>query len=80
MSVGFIPTLSAQFQGKRGLIFACERSTGVLVVFELDHRFILLEPFQTYKGKFARLPYFNRMDARRYCRMRDVQCSMCGAA
>ena len=27
--------------------FACERSIGVLVVFELDHRLILLEPFQT---------------------------------
>ena len=27
--------------------FACERLTSVLVVFELDHRLILLEPFQT---------------------------------
>jgi hypothetical protein len=80
MSVGFIPTLSAQFQGKRGLIFAGERSTGVLVVFELDHGFILLEPFQTYKGKFARSPSFNRMEARRYCRTLMWQCSMCSAA
>jgi hypothetical protein len=64
MSVGFIPTLSAQFQGKRGLIFACERLVGVLAVFELDHRLALLEPFQTpHKGKFARSAAFDRMGA-----------------
>src|SRR6185436_9966261 len=40
--------------------FACERSVGVLVVFELDHRVVLLEPFNTpHKGKFARSPAFN---------------------
>src|SRR6476659_7500206 len=39
---------------------ACERSVGVLVVFELDHRVVLLEPFNTpHKGKFARSPAFN---------------------
>ena len=44
--------------------FACERLTSVLVVFELDHRLILLEPFQTrHKGKFARSPAFNCMGA-----------------
>jgi hypothetical protein len=44
--------------------FACERLTSVLVVFELDHGFILLEPFQTrHKGKFARSPAFNCMVA-----------------
>jgi hypothetical protein len=64
MSVGFIPTLSAQFQGKRGLIFACERSVGVLAVFELDHRLMLLEPFKTWhKGNFAQSPAFNCMAA-----------------
>jgi hypothetical protein len=32
------------------------------VVFELDHRLILLEPFQTrHKGNFARSPAFNCM-------------------
>jgi hypothetical protein len=31
---------------KRGLTFSGERSTGVLVVFELDHKLILLEPFK----------------------------------
>jgi hypothetical protein len=52
--VGFIPTLSAQFQGKRGLILAYERSGGVLVVFEWDHGVILLEPFNMiHKGIFA---------------------------
>ena len=45
--------------------FACERLTSVLVVFELDHRLILLEPFQTrHKGNFARSPAFNCMEAR----------------
>src|SRR5438067_1100808 len=40
--------------------FACERSVGVLAVFELDHRVILLEPFKTpHKGNFARSPAFN---------------------
>jgi hypothetical protein len=39
--------------------FACERSVGVLVVFELDHRVILLEPFKTlHKGNFARSSAF----------------------
>jgi hypothetical protein len=56
--------LSTQFQGKRGLIFACERLNSALVVFELDHRLILLEPFQTrHKGKFARSAAFNCMVA-----------------
>jgi hypothetical protein len=51
--------MSARFQGKRGLIFACERSAGVLVVFELAHRAILLEPFKMiHKGIFARAPAF----------------------
>ena len=36
----------ADFKERRGLIFACERSVGVLVVFELDHRLTLLEPFR----------------------------------
>jgi hypothetical protein len=36
------------------------------VVFELDHRLILLEPFQSrHKGNFARSPAFKR------CRMRE---------
>src|ERR1700712_3015335 len=52
--------------------FACERSVGVLVVFELDHRLILskplLEPFKSrYKGNFARSSAFKR------CRMRERQ-------
>jgi hypothetical protein len=39
---------------QRGLTFSCERSVGVLVVFELDHRVILLEPFQMmHKGIFT---------------------------
>jgi hypothetical protein len=45
--------------------FASERLNSVLVVFELDHRLILLEPFQArHKGKFARSPAFNCMVAR----------------
>jgi hypothetical protein len=40
--------------------FACERSVGVLVVFELDHRLALLEPFNAlHKGNFARSPALN---------------------
>jgi hypothetical protein len=43
--------------------FACERSVGVLVVFELDHRLILLEPFHImHKGNFARSPSFHLHD------------------
>jgi hypothetical protein len=46
-------------QDRRGLTFACERSGGVLVVFELDHRVILLEPFKMmHKGNFARSSVF----------------------
>ena len=51
--------------GERGLILPANAQSSVLVVFELDHRVILLEPFQTrHKGNFARSPAFNCMDAR----------------
>jgi hypothetical protein len=44
---------------ERGLIFADERLASVLVVFELDHRLILLEPFKTlHKGNFVSSPAF----------------------
>src|SRR6185295_12232791 len=59
-SVSFLPC--PRQLGERGLILPCERLTSVLVVFELDHRVILLEPFQTrHKGNFARSPAFNCM-------------------
>jgi hypothetical protein len=65
MSVGFIPTLSAPAQEnlsqsprQRGLTFTVERSRGVLVVFELDHRVTLLEPFNMmHKAIFADSPF-----------------------
>jgi hypothetical protein len=54
MSVGFIPTLSAHEKERRGLAFASERSAGVHVVFEWDHRVVFLEPFKMmHKGIFA---------------------------
>ena len=44
--------------------FACERLASVLVVFELDHRLILLEPFQSlHKGKFVSSPAFDGRDS-----------------
>jgi hypothetical protein len=40
-------------------LLSCERSEGVLVVFELDHRLILLKTFRTiHKGIFAQSPAF----------------------
>jgi hypothetical protein len=43
----------------RSLVFSVGRSTGVLMVFEWDHRLILLEPFQMmHKGNFARSAVF----------------------
>jgi hypothetical protein len=43
----------AEMKSSAALLFACERSAGVLVVFELDHRVILLEPFKMmHKGIF----------------------------
>jgi hypothetical protein len=61
--------------------FACERLSSVLVVFELDHRLILLEPFKTlHKGNFARSPAFNCMTALTLTSSRVMrQCSMCAA-
>jgi hypothetical protein len=55
MSVGFIPTLSAQAQTtRRPFLELGERLTRVDLVFELDHRLTLLEPFKTtHKGKFG---------------------------
>jgi hypothetical protein len=51
------------------------------VVFELDHRVILLEPFKTlHKGNFARSPAFNRMTDPTLMSSRVMrQCSMCAA-
>jgi hypothetical protein len=50
--------MSAPIQ-ERSLIFSVGRSTGVLVVFEWDHRLILLEPIQMmHKGNFARSAVF----------------------
>jgi hypothetical protein len=43
-SVSLLPCPRQQPQ--RGLILPAERLRSVLVVFELDHRLILLEPFQ----------------------------------
>src|ERR1700675_4933656 len=61
--------------------FACERLSSVLVVFELHHRLILLEPFKTlHKGNFARSPVFNRMTTLTLMSSRLMrQCSMCVA-
>ena len=53
-------------QGQRGLIFACERLGGVLLVFELDHGLILLEPFKTlHKGNFVAIASFHGAGALR---------------
>jgi hypothetical protein len=53
MSVGFIPTFRSGFKS-RAAFSSIERLSGVLVVFELDHRLTLLEPFKiAHKGKFA---------------------------
>jgi hypothetical protein len=50
--------MSAPIQ-ERSLIFSVGRSIGVLVVFEWDHRLILLEPFHMmHKGNFARSAVF----------------------
>jgi hypothetical protein len=46
--------MPAPDQERRSLTFACERSNGVLMVFELHHRLTLLEPFKMFhKGIFA---------------------------
>lgn len=49
----------ADASNKRGLILPANALACVLV-FELDHRLTLLEPFQIgHKGKFARCPGFS---------------------
>jgi hypothetical protein len=46
--------LSAPRKKNAALLFACERSGGVLVVFELDHGLTLLEAFKImHKGNFV---------------------------
>jgi hypothetical protein len=51
--------LSAQTKENGAALLFCERSDGVLVVFELDHRVILLKPFKMiHKGIFAKSPVF----------------------
>jgi hypothetical protein len=50
---------------KNAALFCLRTLKCVLVVFELDHRLILLEPFNTpHKGNFARSPAFNAWRAR----------------
>ncbi|HYI26615.1 MAG TPA: hypothetical protein VD863_02085, partial [Bradyrhizobium sp.] len=57
-SVSFLPCPRG-FKEGAALSFACERSVGVLVVFELHHRLTLLEAFQSmHKGKFVSPPAF----------------------
>jgi len=52
--------LSAQkLENGAALSLSCERSGGVLVVFELHHRDIVLKPIKIiHKGNFARSPDF----------------------
>jgi hypothetical protein len=58
-SVSFLPCPRGQCSEARPYIFADERLASVLVVFELDHRFILLEPFKTaHKALFVSSPAF----------------------
>ena len=55
----------ADASDKRGLIFACERLACVLLVFELDHRLILLEPFKSAaQRQFCAIPSFQWWHAR----------------
>jgi hypothetical protein len=62
--------------------FACERLLSVLVVFELDHRLILLEPFQMLRtSQFCAIFGF-QLNGYLDCCI-DVQmrrCNMCSAA
>jgi hypothetical protein len=60
MSVGFIPTLSAQkLENGAALPLPGNAQVGVLVVFKLHHQLIVLKPFKMmHKGNFARSPGF----------------------
>src|SRR5215468_3590712 len=76
MSVGFILPLPAPFQGQHGLAFAFERLSRVLLVSELDHRLILLEPFKTrYKGQICLTVSFHGCAAQTF-----VSLCTCGSA
>jgi hypothetical protein len=60
----------------RGLIVDDERSRGVVLVFELDHRLILLEPFQRTQRLNCPIISFRAADAR----VALISIALCGGA